>query len=345
MYEHTYTSLEVIHVIRETPSAVSLVLKPLNGKLVHYLPGQFITLVFQTSFGPKKRSYSISSSPALNEPLTITVKRVENGEFSRQLTEQTRTGDILYMEEAGGRFVLPENPAQYEYLFLAAGSGITPVYSLVKTLLHTTQTTIHLMYSNTGIAETIFLKHLKALAFEYPDRFRLRFFFSSDENILERRLSSHLLNRILKEQFASVKMNLQVYMCGPFLYMDTAGIILRSFGVPAHQIHTEDFHPLPLEELPKPPDLRAHPVTLLLNGKSVTLEVQYPQSISKAAQEAGLPVPFSCESGQCGSCMAKLIEGEIWMAYNEVLTDREITDGLRLTCLGFPINGPVTIQF
>lgn len=345
MYEHPYTSLEVIRVIRETPSAVSLVLKPLKGKEIHYVAGQFITLVFQTPFGPKKRSYSISSSPELHEPLTITIKRIENGEFSRKLTEETREGDILFMEEAGGRFILPEHTNNFTYLFLAAGSGITPVFSLIKTLLHTSRATVHLMYSNSSRTETIFLKPLQELAARFPDTFKLRFFFSDDEEILQRRLSTHSLNHILKEQFSEVKQSLQVYVCGPFLYMDSAGIVLRSFGVPAAHIHSEDFHPLPLEELPKPTDQRAHPVTYLLNGKSFTLDVQYPQSISKAAQEAGLPVPFSCESGQCGSCMAKLVQGEIWMAYNEVLTDRELEEGLRLTCMGFPVNGPVTIQF
>lgn len=337
--------LEVTKIVRETPDAVSIQLSPTDGEEIQYISGQFLTLVFDTPFGKKRRSYSISSAPNLNEPFSITVKQVENGEFSRTLVNYTSEGSKLTMADVGGSFVLPANPDVQSYLFLAAGSGITPIFSLIKTLLHTTSVSILLCYSNTSQEQTIFYNQLEVLKSQFSDRFQIKYFFSDNKRILERRLSTQRLTEVLEKHYTGLQNAVRVYVCGPFLYMDSAGIILKSFGVPGNHIKMEDFNPIPYEKIPRPPDLEARMVHIRMNDQTHTIKVKYPYSISKVAQEAGLPVPYSCESGQCASCVCKLISGEIWMAYNEVLTDQDLEKGLRLTCMGYPIHGDVTIEF
>jgi ring-1,2-phenylacetyl-CoA epoxidase subunit PaaE len=345
MNESKLTELIVTDIRKETPEAVSLILQPVQETL-NYTSGQFLTLEFQTPFGIKKRSYSISSSTAHQEPLTITVKEVENGTFSRLLVHQTPIGSKLFTSGVGGHFTLPEQPDNRHYLMLAAGSGITPIFSIIKTLLHTTkQATILLCYSNRSKEQTIFYHALNKLEQEFGHRFTIRYFFSDNPDILERRLSTENLQKILETHLEGKQSASYCFVCGPFMYMDSAGIILRTFGVPPAHIKMEDFNPTPIEALPKPPDISARKVTIHLNKQAHTIEVQYPKSIVQSAIEAGLNVPFSCESGQCGTCIARLLKGEIWMAYNEVLTPKEMEDNLRLTCLGFPIHGDVTIEY
>src|SRR5436190_13540416 len=142
-------SFKISHIIPETKDAKTFVLQPTDNTIPHYKAGQFVTLVFNTKFGEKRRSYSISSSPELNESLSITVKKVENGEFSRFLIGHKKEGDILNSSGISGFFHLPDNIDNTDqFFFLAAGSGITPCYSIIKTLLTTTTKNVVLFYIN-----------------------------------------------------------------------------------------------------------------------------------------------------------------------------------------------------
>src|SRR5205085_8178094 len=141
----------------ETNNAKTFVLQPLGDAVINFQAGQFLTFVFDTRFGEKRRSYSISSSPGMNEPLSISVKRVENGEFSRLLISHAKVGDVLNSSGVSGLFCLPDNmDAIDQFFFFAAGSGITPIYSIIKTLLTTTKKMIVLIYSNKSEEDTIF---------------------------------------------------------------------------------------------------------------------------------------------------------------------------------------------
>lgn len=336
--------LKVVARRQLTPNAVSLEFEALNKDL-QYEPGQFLTISFDTPFGEKKRSYSFSSSPVCKERPTISVKEMENGEFSRLLVRNTPEGSILKCTGIGGNFRSPDAPGNYDYLFLAAGSGITPIYSLIKTLLITTNSSILLCYSNQSKSLTMFYEEILALTNQYPDRFRVQFYFSDHEKILERRLSTERLRHVLKENYTGKQDQTMVYVCGPFMYMDSAQIVLKSFGFAESHIKMEDFNPISPTEIELPPDTDKHLVTIHMNGRTHEIEVQFPYSIVTVAKEEGIPVPSSCESGQCGTCKARLLQGEIWMAYNEVLTPRDLERGYRLTCNGFPLNGDVEIIY
>lgn len=332
-------------IITETAAAKTFVLTPLDGWQSQYASGQFVTLVFYTTYGEKRRSYSISSSNALNETLSITVKKVDNGEFSRQLVYNTKEGDILYTSGISGLFQLPEKPETVEqYFFLAAGSGITPCFSLIKTLLATTKSHVTLIYSNKTQADAIFYEQLKTLEQEYSEQLTLRFLFSDVFNVYHSRLSHWLLQQLLQEYIKTDISNTLFYMCGPFDYMLTISITLLGHGLQPQQIIKENFSTLPRLTKPKPPDTTTHEVTITLAGKTETITVQYPNSILAAAKENNIAIPYSCEAGRCGSCIATCTKGKVWMAYNEVLLDDEVQSGSILTCQSYPVGGNVSIE-
>ncbi|MFT4092978.1 MAG: iron-sulfur cluster-binding domain-containing protein [Niabella sp.] len=338
--------LEIKAVIKETNAARTIILNPLNDWQPQYKAGQFLTLVFNTKSGEQRRSYSLSSSPDANEPLSITVKKLDNGEFSRWLVYKAKAGNILHTSGISGFFTLPENSKEKIFCFLAAGSGITPCFSLIKTLLFTTAQKVFLFYSNRNEADTIFHDTLKTLQEKYKGRFFIHFMYSNRLDVYYSRLSHWLLTRLLDEHFSNFsKTDLLFYVCGPFDYMLMATISLRNNGILNHQIIKEDFNPQPPARLPEPPDKEKHRVVIHIGAHTHTLTVQYPHSIVAAAKQAHIAVPYSCEAGRCGSCIATCISGKIWMACNEILMEDEIAKGRVLTCQGYPVGGNAEIIY
>lgn len=335
--------IRIKQVIEETAEARSFVLEPLDEWQPQYQAGQFLTLVFNTAFGEKRRSYSISSSPGLNEPLTITVKRMANGEFSRRLIDHAKTGDILQTTGISGFFTLPEIKATTgTFFFLAAGSGITPCFSLIKTILFTTDRPVTLIYSNRSASDVIYKKALEELENRFSNRFRIHFLFSNSNNVYQGRLSKWLLTYLLDKHPPAP--GSIFYMCGPYGYMQTINITLLGYGIPADHIKKEVFDSTPRMVLPEPPDKEPHTVTIHFQQKEYKLQVKYPVSILAAAKKQNILLPYSCEAGRCGSCVATCTSGKIWMAYNEVLTDDEVNKGRMLTCQAFAIGGDASVS-
>lgn len=329
----------------ETSEAASFELELLDGSLPAYEAGQFLTLAFSTAFGEKRRSYSVSSAPLLQEPLTITVKKVVNGEFSRKLVDQAQTGDILEVAGIHGLFTLPENPARWQqYFFLAAGSGITPCFSLIKTLLSTTALQVTLIYSNRTRGQAIFYDEIVRLQEQYPTRFQVRFLFSDVRNVYQSRLSKWLLPQLL-DKYLKVEKNTAVfYLCGPWDYMQMITLTLKAEDVQADAIRKENFDSLPRVVKPIPPDTNPHQVEIMLDGVKKSITVQYPDTILAVAKKNNISIPYSCEAGRCGSCVAQVKSGEAWMAYNEVLLDEDVESGKILCCQSYPVNGNLSIK-
>ncbi len=162
-----------------------------NGHGVEYQAGQFITLVDKTHSGEIRRSYSIISSPVLNEPLSIAVKRIDNGHFSRKLVDRMKAGDRLLTTGAAGFFRLPDNLVSYTSIFFfAAGSGIAPVLSLIKTVVHLYPgISIYLIYSNQSLKTTAFYQKLTQMALDFPNRIHIDFLFSTESDLRKARLN------------------------------------------------------------------------------------------------------------------------------------------------------------
>ncbi|WP_255481150.1 ferredoxin--NADP reductase [Pontibacter sp. Tf4] len=316
-------------------------------EMVPYKAGQHLTLLHHGPHGEIRRSYSITSSPVLPEPLAIGVKRIENGFYSRQLVDHARPGDTLQTTGAGGLFTLPADILNYKQIFfLAAGSGITPIFSLLKTALHAfPHLHVVVLYSNRSPEQTMFLQPLQQLAADFPERLHIEFIFSNSPDLGRARLHKELLQSYVDQLAIAPYHQLLFYLCGPLNYMRLTSFALRQHGIPADNIRREIFH---VDKTPSPkivpPDIDAHQVLLKVNGRQHAVETKFPLTILQSARQAGITLPYSCDAGKCGSCVARVLKGEVWMSYNEVLTERDLKQGLVLTCVGYPVGGDAELE-
>jgi ferredoxin-NADP reductase len=345
--ESPYRPLTVVAVRPETADTVTLELAPVEGQPFLYRAGQYLTLVQHEHGQEVRRSYSFSSSPALPEPLRITVKRIANGLMSRRLVDQARPGDVLLTSGAAGLFTLPDDVRHLRQVWLlAAGSGITPIFSLLKTLLVTEPAlTAVLVYSNHSPATTIFREELAALAARYPARLRIEWLYSNAPDLARAHLYKELLEQLVRQHATVPPAELLAYVCGPLNYMRMCTYALRELQVPPENIRRENFNTEPAYRAPLlPPDTDVHPVTVRWAGREYAFDSQHPDTILQAARRHDLRLPYSCEAGRCGNCVARCTQGRVWMSYNEVLTERDLARGLVLTCTGYPVGGPVRLE-
>lgn len=314
---------------------------------IEYKAGQYLTFLDQTSNEEIRRSYSIVSAPLLNEPLTIGVKRIENGAFSRKLIDHAKPGDRLITTGVGGLFILPADLTHIKQIFfLAAGSGITPIYSLLKTVLHF-HPHIHavLIYSNASVSKTIFLSQLNELKQRFGARFYLQYLFSNSPDLTTARLNRELLEQLSRKHLIGEKKATLFYICGPEAYMRMCTYTLQEQEVSKENIRKEIFiSPVKAVVKPVPPDKEERTVFIEYGNEFYHFKVQYPDSILQAAKKENIILPYSCEVGKCGNCLAKLVSGNIWLSYNEVLTENDLQKGLTLTCVGHPVNGDVRLK-
>ncbi|HKO79536.1 MAG TPA: 2Fe-2S iron-sulfur cluster-binding protein, partial [Chitinophagaceae bacterium] len=298
--------LRITGIIQETRQSKSFVLETLDGSEITYKPGQFLTFIFDTPFGEERRNYSFSSSPDWQEPVRITIKRIENGYFSRKLVDAAQVGDVLTTIGASGFFTLPDNIGQYQQLFLlAAGSGITPVFSILKTVLRRFPgVRVILIFSNHSKEDTIFYKPLQQLQQQYPEQLQIEWLFSNVFDYTKSRLSNWLLGELLKKYIAAPLAACLFYLCGPFDYMRMITIALLSAGINSTSIRKEEFVITQPRVVLAPPDTKKRQVTVVLNKNQYRFSSMYPQTILQAAKKVGIELPFSCETGRCGTCAA-----------------------------------------
>ncbi len=341
--------LRVIEIAAETRDATSFFLDSLDGQPVVYQAGQFLTLILQNRNGHEvRRSYSLSSTPG-EKLLRLTVKRVHNGEMSRYLLDTLRVGDVLTSLYPAGRFTLDESQTGNLVLF-GAGSGITPLFSLLKQVLLTDSVRrVSLLYSSSDEQSIIFRNELDDLHRQFPERFQLLYLLSNpsdDWNGLRGRLNNVMLERLLPRLTGtSSPESLQFYLCGPTDYMRMVQFTLVFSGFRPEQIRRENFviEPAPVSTFL--PTL-AKDRTVLLKFRNQEIDIQVPayKSILQAALDEGVNLPYSCRGGRCSTCASRCVAGHIYMTINDVLTDRDIADGWVLTCTGYPESDGVVIE-
>lgn len=339
--------LRIQEIIAETKDCKTFILESPDGDGISYQAGQFLTFIFDTPFGQQRRNYSISSSPVLAERISITVKRIPNGVFSRKLVDTAVAGELLTTIGASGFFTLPADMSHCRHLFLlAAGSGITPVFSLLKTVVHRyPHINVVLIYSNHSKEDAIFYTALQQLQEKYPRQLKIEWLFSDTADHKKARLGNWLLGELLKRYIVSPLPECLFYLCGPFNYMRMITITLLSAGVSMANIRKEEFViRVPTVEL-SPPDTSTREIILTLNNRQYHFNSVYPQTILQAAKQAAVELPYSCETGRCGTCAAQCISGNVWMKHNEVLMEQDIKKGLVLTCTGYPVYGNVELDF
>ncbi len=342
-----YKTTKITAIKEETLGVKSFTITYADGSAIPYISGQFITFIFNHHGTEERRSYSISSCAELGEPLSVTVKRIDNGSYSRYLIDKAVVGELMYSSGVAGLFTLSRNPEFYrQYFFFAAGIGITPIFSLVKALLHT-QPSVKavLIYSNRWEESVIFLDEINELAARYSDRFKVEYLYSTSKNLGRARLNKGLLPVLLNEYGKVDRSKMLFYVCGPYNYMRMVNLSLEEHNVESEQIRKENFRPF---ERPRfniePSDKKTHKVTVRHDGKEQMFNCQYPDTILHAAKRNGINLPYSCEVGRCGSCAARCTTGKVWLSYNEVLMDIDLAHGSILTCTGHPIGGDVVIE-
>jgi len=334
--------VRVTDVIKETQHAHSIVLTPAATDATHfaYRPGQFLTLNVPTEReGGAARCYSLSSSPSLDEPLKITVKRTAEGYGSNWICDHLKVGDEIDVLAPSGTFTPKTLDA--DFLLFAAGSGITPVMSILKSALHAGSGQVTLVYANRDEESVIFRDELITLEKQYADRLVV-------VHVLER--VQGLPRPELLRALAGPLTDRAVFMCGPAPFMDVVTEAVLEVGVPASQVHHEKFLSLatdPFTDVAVELDATGptSTVEVSLDGTTTTLAWPKSNTLLDVLLDSGIQAPYSCREGNCSACACIVLEGEVEMLRNEVLEPADIADGIVLGCQAVPRSDQVRITY
>lgn len=338
--DHGFYPLRVSRVVRETADASSFVLEVPEelSPLFDYQAGQFCNFRVPVGDQPVVRCYSMSSSPVVDTEMQVTVKRVPGGVVSNWMNDLLAPGDTVEVARPTGLFRLGSGTG--DLVAFSAGSGITPVFSLLKTALATTTRRVRLLYANQDRDSVIFFSELEALSARHDDRFEL---------VHRLDVEHGLIGPDAVRQFADGGAGPEFYVCGPGPFMEIVEDTLLGDGVDPVRIHVERFTPEPFSPEPEPPPPFATPtdtlVTIELDGRTETAEYQAGTTILQTARQLGMSPPFSCEAGSCATCMARVLEGTASMHANNALTADEVEEGWVLTCQALPTSPLVHVAY
>ncbi|WP_198970982.1 1,2-phenylacetyl-CoA epoxidase subunit PaaE [Xylophilus sp. ASV27] len=322
-----------------------------------FTQGQYLTLRKNIDGQDLRRSYSICAGLDDGE-LRVGVRKVRGGVFSNWINASLQPGDTLQVMAPQGRFFVPIEPASARHhVGIAGGSGITPILSIMKTVLAREPVSrFTLIYGNRQLQSTMFKEEIEDLKNRYMTRLVLQHVFSDEHT--DSPLGFGVMNREKIGEFLQTLVPAagidHAYVCGPFQMNDEAQAALLAAGVPEERIHVERFGVAlasatqvgAVVHQAQPGDARQSRVTIVRDG--LQREIAYTEgqpSILDAASAAGLEVPFSCTSGVCGTCRAKLMEGEVRMERNFALDKNEVAAGFVLTCQAHPLTERVTLSF
>jgi ring-1,2-phenylacetyl-CoA epoxidase subunit PaaE len=340
---------KVVKVVPETRETISYVLEPVSGKTVQYEAGQFLTILIDHHGHELRRSYSMSSTPGVDEQLSITVKRKVNGAISRYIQVMWREGTVFNTIPPTGMFRIDtDKNLQRTFFFIAAGSGIVPVFSLLKKVLHfEPKSRVVLLYQNFDEDRIIFNQALQQLQTRFGERFKRIDLLSSpkDHAVYPQRLNNSLLEKLLlNENVMGDKSNTFYYTCGPLLFMKMVEFTIRVMGFEGAQVRKENFtiESIPVPRFSMEPLPRA--VTVHYGKDRYQFTTTYPSSILQSALDNHISLPYSCRAGRCSSCVARCVTGSVKMSVNDILTEKDLLQGLVLTCVGYA-ETDVVLQF
>lgn len=350
-----FHKLTVKDIRRETDECVSIdFIVPAEIKEeFNFIAGQNITLKKQFNGEEIRRSYSICSGSFENE-LRVAVKKAQGGAFSTFANEQLKKGDVLDVLPPTGNFYTRFSPAQKQnYLFVSAGSGITPVISLIKTILSTEkESMVTLLYGNKGLSSVIFKEQLEGLKDKYLKRFSIHYIFSREQTEADfnyGRIDNNKLQQLSRlMNFNSID---NFFICGPEPLIHSTKDFLTSRGIDSQKIHfelftTPDKEPAKIFEAAQQATEEGSEITMRIDGRSFQFNLDYNgQTILDAGLDLGADLPFACKGGVCCSCKAKLIEGEVEMDANYGLERSEIKAGYILTCQSHPRSKKVVVDY
>ncbi|WGH74806.1 ferredoxin--NADP reductase [Tenacibaculum tangerinum] len=342
----TFYKLTIQQIIKETKDAVSILFNvPDNLKdTFQFMAGQYLTLKATIKGEEVRRAYSICTSPQINR-LKVVVKAVENGKFSTFATTELKEGDVLEAAAPEGKFILTPQEGK-NYIAFAAGSGITPILSMITSVLQDTSSTFTLVYGNRSIADTIFYNDLNLLQQEYPKQFNLHYVYSRErqDNTLFGRVDKGHVNYFVKNLYKETTFD-AAFLCGPEAMINIASETLQESGLDKSAIYFELFTASTTEENTDQIKEGNTEITVLLDDEETSFTMKQTDTILAASLRNKLDAPYSCQGGVCSSCIAKVTEGKAIMTKNSVLTDAELEEGLVLTCQAHPTTQKVVVDF
>lgn len=340
---HGYHQLRVKRVVQETSDTRSFVLDVPAGLAgtFRYRPGQFCTFRVRVDGTELYRSYSMSSAPEADADLTVTVKRVPSGAVSNWFNDHVAEGDVLDVAKPAGVFCVRDG--EQPVVAFCGGSGVTPVLSIAKSVLASTRRPVTLLYANRDRQSVIFEEELRRMRESHPGRLDVRYHYDSEAGFPD---------AVAVTTLAADHVGADFYICGPTPFMDLVEDALGFLGVSEEQILIERFGDAAERDLPTESDDKAdadsapEAVTLILNGKKQTVDYRPGDTVLETARRGGLQPPFSCEAGNCATCMAIVRAGSATMRVNNALTPDEVQEGWVLTCQALPQGpGTVTVEY
>lgn len=344
---------KVTRIVKETPDTRTFVLEPEDGPF-SYQAGQFCTFKVTVDGKPLFRSYSMSSAPETDTEFMTTVKRVPGGAVSNWMHDNLSEGDEVELTVPTGRFCLRDG--EVPVLGFSGGSGITPIISLAKSTLASTDRTVRLLCADRDRPSAIFEAALDELVAKYPDRL----------TVVRHRDDEHgYVDAAKVRAFVGEHTAGDAYICGPEPFMELVEnalpgpgrIFSERFGgaapaepapptsAPATEPPATQPVSTPTAASPDPAATEEGTVTIFINRKKKSVPRRDGETLLESARRAGLTPPFSCESGNCATCMAKLTEGKATMRVNDALTDDDLEEGYILTCQAVPDTPSVTVRY
>lgn len=358
-----FFSLQVTRKVAQTDDASVIYLDRPSGSAFDFEAGQYLTLKLDLAGQEQRRAYSLCTSPDDRE-FGFCVKRLVGGKVSNFLLDTLKEGDTLEVMPPEGRFIAKTEPSQRKtYFLIGAGSGITPLMSIARKVLHDESgSTIHLLYGNRAEDTIIFSEELEQMGREYRGQFTVNHVLSQPARkkasglgglfgktkptwqgrvgrIDTQELGLFLADHELRTQASAY------YICGPGGMIDTVEKELLRRGVEAKRIHTERFVVAPIATADRIQNVGGGAVKVTLDGKTHDIRVEAGKTILETLVEQGLNPPYSCTSGACSTCIAKVTHGEVKMDVNHALDPDEVAQGYVLTCQSHPVTPEVALSY
>jgi ring-1,2-phenylacetyl-CoA epoxidase subunit PaaE len=347
----SFHKLSIQEITRETNKSVSITFNvPDNLKKAYaFKAGQYVTLKTTIDGHEVRRDYSLCSSPKSGQ-LKVAVKEVKDGTFSAFANNTLKVGNTIEVATPKGHFIFEPNDAKTKNIAaFAAGSGITPVLSIIKCALEEeVHSKVILVYGNKTTGDTMFLNELLNLQHQYKDRFAIQFVFSQtqEDDAIFGRIEKSTVNLIVKNKYKHIDID-AFYLCGPEGMINTVTHVLTDHGVDENRVHFELFKAAKTAEIEDDiiTDNGITQITIIVDDETSSFEMSQKQTILEAAIDEDIDAPYSCQGGICSSCLARIKEGEATMRQNNILTEQEVADGLILTCQAHPTSEKIVVDY
>lgn len=353
-----FHKLKVAEVTRETPDCVSVVFDvPAALKDdFKYIQGQYLTLKLNVNGEDVRRSYSLCSSPLTDKEYRVAVKKVKDGRASTLINDKLKAGDEVEVMNPMGNFHSPVNPAHKKhYVLFAGGSGITPMLSIMKTMLAGEPgSRVTLIYGNRDTDSIIFKKQIDALEAANAGRLKVVHVLEHCGDEVEELCRGMLTPdkvKALAAKYVDLKEDNEFFICGPAPMMENVKLVLQELKADQKRVHIEYFSAVietvkAAEEKTVVGGTVQSKVTVILDGEEKTFDLASDgQVILDVALDAGMDVPFACKGAVCCTCRAKVMEGKVAMDQNFALSDDEVQQGYVLTCQAHPVSERVVVDY